>query len=150
MLWSLTLPLSVFSAFQCQGRGQLSVCEQWQKPAAQAEGETFTFWRHNLISDVALTTVSPWGLHRLALISSIQDAALPGAQGTGVLRHTKALPNMAYGLPVPLTMKSPKSKHFYLRNFKGRLTSVFREGLLRTNYRSPEGSRLPISTGHCR
>lgn len=115
------LSLPVFSVFQCRGRGQPSVCEQWQKPAAQAEGETFTFWRHNLISDIALTTVGPWGLHRLALISSVQDAALPDAQGTGVLRHTKALPNMAYTLPVCLTMKSPKSKHFHLRNFKGRL-----------------------------
>lgn len=36
LLWSLTLSLPVFSVFQCRGRGQLSVCEQWQKPAAQA------------------------------------------------------------------------------------------------------------------
>lgn len=65
-------------------------------------------------------------------------------------RHTKALPNMAFGLPVPLTTKSPKSKHFYLRNFKDRLISVFQERLLSTNYRSPEDSRLPLYPYFCR
>ncbi|EDM13319.1 rCG21621 [Rattus norvegicus] len=43
--------------------------------------------------------------HRLALISSIQDSALPGAQGTSVLRHTKALPNMASLYPWPQSLQ---------------------------------------------
>lgn len=61
LLWSLTLS---FPIFQCQVRDS-HLCVEWQKPAAQAEGETFTFWRHNLISDIALTTVRPLGPHSL-------------------------------------------------------------------------------------
>lgn len=120
----------------------------------QAQGWKFGFRRHNLILNVSLTAATwleplwaPWGRHRLALVSSIQDSALPGARGTSVLRNTKVLPNMASPYPRP---QSLQIQAFLLKKLQRQnMIGVLRESLLKktTGARRAQDCAT-ISAGH--